>query len=140
MSNPSAGQIFFWELPRVLSPKEHEEIDARLEEARERGEYDKAIELAENQKSDDRPVVILRREGVNVIIGMCTTQDYSDRGAVRIDPEDVVPLGAMEEVTYFRPDRVWTDHVDWKRRYMGTLKREKLAECRAAVSRFILAQ
>ena len=140
MAGASPRQLFYWKLPRVLSPAEERAIDARLEAAEKNGTYEQAIELDINQKSDDRPVVILRREGVNVLVGMCTRQDYTDKGAVRIDPDDVLPRGAMTDVSYFRPDRIWTDHVDWHRRFMGTLARDKFEEVRQAAANFILGR
>lgn len=81
---------------------------------------------------DRRPVLVMYTAGVNVIVGMITTKDYRDSGAVQISPDDYV-FGGTREIHYFRPDRITTDHRDWLLDRVGRLKQVKLKECLGAV-------
>jgi mRNA-degrading endonuclease toxin of MazEF toxin-antitoxin module len=85
---------------------------------------------------DRRPVVVLHVDSENVIVGMLTTKDYTDRGAVKITPQDYA-IGGSREIHYFRPDRITTDHRDWLDDHVGRLKPAKIAECVAAVTRLL---
>lgn len=124
--------VYWWDLPRVLSPEEHDAIDERLAAAEAAGTLNEEKEKDENKKSDVRPVLVFQVMGSNVIVGMLTTQDYGQRGAVRIEPTDFL-ANVTAKVSFFRPERIWTDHTDWARRKMGTLSASKFEECRAAV-------
>lgn len=131
------GQLYWWEVPRVLSPQQEAEIDARLAAAELDGTYDDARKKDENRKSDERPALVLRSNGSNVLLGMCTTQDYTASGAIVIEPNDVTPAGALHQTSYMRQDKVWFDHEKWNSGYLGKLKPAKFEECKQAVSNYV---
>ncbi len=104
---PVKGDVFWIQFKRVTHPDDSETYDRR-------------------------PVVVLRASGDNVLVGMITTKDYTERGAVKITPEDYAVRGTRE-IHYFRPDRLTTDHADWLEEFVGRLKPAKINECIEAV-------
>ncbi len=73
-------------------------------------------------KTEDlRPALVLQASGVNVLVGMLTTKDYTDQGALKLAPADYA-AGGSDEVSFFRPDRHWTDHEDWAESWVGVCK------------------
>jgi mRNA-degrading endonuclease toxin of MazEF toxin-antitoxin module len=104
---PVKGDVFWTQFKRVTPPDEAEQYDRR-------------------------PVVVLHVGGANVIVGMVTTKDYEDKGAVRISPDDYSIRGS-NEIHFFRPDRLATDHRGWLENHIGRLKSPKLNECVEAV-------
>jgi mRNA-degrading endonuclease toxin of MazEF toxin-antitoxin module len=104
---PVRGDVFWIEFKRVTPPDNQEVYDRR-------------------------PVLVLHASGENVIVGMITTKDHTNRGAVKIGPDDYA-FGGSREIHYFRPDRLTTDHADWLEDHVGRLKPSKLSECIEAV-------
>jgi mRNA-degrading endonuclease toxin of MazEF toxin-antitoxin module len=126
------GELYWWDVLRVLSSEELDAIDQRLEAAKAEGRLDEEQQKKENQKSDIRPVLILRVSGKNAILAMCTSKDHTEHGAIEILPSDLV-VQTVRTTTYLRPDRIWTDNIDWARNPLGTLKPQKFAQVCAAV-------
>ncbi len=130
MTDLVLGGIYWWDLPRYLSEAEIDAIDERIENAFRASDELGVIEEAkkENLKYDRRPVVILTIRRNQVIVGKCTTKDYTDRGAVKIEPVDFVRQ-TTRTTTYFRPDCLGTDHVSYCQGALGVLRPLKFAEC-----------
>ena len=132
------GQVYLWEFPRIQSFEEIDAIKARIAAAfaisQEAGEQ--AERKKENLFFDRRSAVVLSVLGRNITLGMCTTQDYSGKGGVIIEPADYI-VQVTTKTLYFRPERILTDHSDYMLKSMGTLKREKYEECLQAVRSFL---
>jgi hypothetical protein len=87
---------------------------------------------SEETKSECRPVIILAHNGTDIIAGMITTQDYTDRGAIKITPEDYL-MGGTTKIHFFRPERLHCDHVEWLEEHIGRVRNPKLQECFGAL-------
>lgn len=106
-----SGDVYWWKYPQITA----------------RGEP---------PVEDFRPVIVLRARGTDLILGMLTTRDYQERGAVQIAPDDYAH-GGTDEISYFRPERLWTDHQDWQEGYIGRVTEDKLRRCREAVAAYL---
>lgn len=112
MARLRKGDVVWFSFPRVVPPG----ADAKTE--------------------DMRPALVLQSSGVNVVVGMLTTKDYTSQGAVKLAAGDYV-AGGSDEISYFRPDRIWTDHEDWADSWVGRLHAERLTLCYDAIDRFL---
>lgn len=113
MARLRKGDVVWFSFPRVAAP----------------GTIPEAAE-------DMRPALVLQAKGVNLLVGMLTTKDYTQLGALMLAPKDFI-RGGTDEISYFRPDRIWTDHEEWAEDWIGRLREERLVACYDAIDSFL---